>query len=548
MIDLAPEQLAIVRRLLAAQVPECEIRAFGSRVAWTAKAHSDLDLALVGPERIASSKLRRLRESFEESGLSVRVDLLDWHAITENFQRVIASRYEVLQKAAKVNPGRAQWKILPLGELTENLDGRRVPVKELDRKPGPYPYYGASGIVDRVDGYLFDGEYLLIGEDGENLRTRQTPIAFMATGKFWVNNHAHIVRGNHRADTRFLSYVLSQTDISGYLTGSTMPKLTQGNLNRLPVIVPPLAEQKAIAAVLGALDDKIECNRRMNATLEAMARALFQSWFVDFDPVRAKLDGRQPFPEAEVRKNLTQRRKDAKEGSDAETLCAFAPLREPSSALFPAAFQDSEAGHIPKGWNVGKVSDLATLNRGAVNPGDFPTETFDHFSLPAFDNGRTPKVELGSAIMSNKLTVTPNSVLLSKLNPHIPRIWLPDLHPSRRSVCSTEFMVACSKPGVSREYLFSLFTSSAFANIYGTLVTGTTGSHQRIRPESVLDMKIVIPSAQLIRAFTDIAKPMFDRINRNTGQSRTLATLRDTLLPKLLSGALSVAEQPLSGT
>ena len=83
---------------------------------------------------------------------------------------------------------------------------------------------------------VFDGEYLLIGEDGEDLRTRQTPITFMATGKFLVNNHAHIVRGNHRADTRFLSYVLSQTDISGYLNGSTMPKLTQGNLNRMPVI------------------------------------------------------------------------------------------------------------------------------------------------------------------------------------------------------------------------------------------------------------------------------------------------------------------------
>jgi predicted nucleotidyltransferase len=251
MIDLPPEQLAIVRRLLAAQVPECEVRAFGSRVAWTAKSHSDLDLALVGPAKIPSSKLRRLRESFEESGLSVRVDLLDWHAISENFQKVIAGRYEVVQKAADVNPGRAQWEILPLGELTENLDGRRVPVKELDCKPGPYPYYGASGIVDRVDGYLFDGEYLLIGEDGENLRTRQTPIAFMAKGKFWVNNQAHIVRGNHRADTRFLSYVLSQIDISGYLTGSTMPKLTQGNLNRLPVVVPPTPSKKPSRRCLG---------------------------------------------------------------------------------------------------------------------------------------------------------------------------------------------------------------------------------------------------------------------------------------------------------
>ena len=140
--------------------------------------------------------------------------------------------------------------------------------------------------------------------------------------------------------------------------------------------------------------------------------------------------------------------------------------------------------------------------------------------------------------MSNKFTVMPNSVLLSKLNPHIPRIWLPDLHASRRSVCSTEFMVACSKPEATREYLFSLFTSSAFASTYGTLVTGTTGSHQRIREESVLGMKIVIPPPSLIRAFTAFTKPMFDRINRNTDQSRTLSIVRDTLLPKLLSGEL----------
>lgn len=336
---------------------------------------------------------------------------------------------------------------------------------------------------------------------------------------FVVSTKLMVIRAKQdRLFPKFLYQFLTSSQITKWLQhlaesrSGTFPQITFEQVATLELPLPPLAEQKAIASVLGALDDKIELNRRMNATLEAMARALFQSWFVDFDPVRAKLDGRKPIG-----------------------------LDETTAALFPDSFQNSEAGHIPKGWTAGKVSDLATLNRGAVNPGDFPTETFDHFSLPSFDNGRTPKLELGSGIMSNKFTVTQNSVLLSKLNPHIPRIWLPDLHASRRSVCSTEFMVACSKPGVSREYLFSLFTSSAFASVYGTLVTGTTGSHQRIRPESVLDMKIVIPSPALIRAFTDIAKPKFDRINRNTEQSRTLATLRDTLLPKLLSGELSVA-------
>lgn len=423
-----------------------------------------------------------------------------------------------------------EWETVELGEVAAVRSGYAfkssdwqdsgIPVVKIANvKSGRLEMSGCSFVAESTaaesgEFQLSTGDILIAmtGYIGDVARVRRTDLPCVLNqrvGKFSV-------RDKNRLDPNFLYTFLAWAEtrqtIESLGYGSAQPNVSPSLIHKVELPLPPLAEQKAIAAVLGALDDKIELNRRMNATLEAMARALFQSWFVDFDPVRAKLDGRPP-----------------------------AALDPATATLFPATFQDSEAGHIPKGWTVGKVSDLATLNRGAVNPGDFPTETFDHFSLPAFDNGRTPKVELGSAIMSNKFTVTPNSVLLSKLNPHIPRIWLPDLHASRRSVCSTEFMVACSKPGGAREYLFSLFTSSAFASIYGTLVTGTTGSHQRIRPESVLDMKIVIPSPPLIRAFTDVAKPMFDRINRNTEQSRTLATLRDTLLPKLLSGELSVA-------
>ena len=331
-----------------------------------------------------------------------------------------------------------------------------------------------------------------------------------------VNQHVSIIRTDrNECEPGYLLSVLTHPAAKGYIesfnSGGSRRAITKAHIESFEIPLPPLPEQKAIAHILGTLDDKIELNRRMNATLEAMARALFQSWFVDFDPVRAKLDGRKPA------------------GIDTAT-----------AALFPAHFQDSPLGHIPRGWTNGKVGDRATLSRAAINPGNFPNETFDHFSLPAFDNGRTPKAELGSAIMSNKLVVAPDSVLLSKLNPHIPRIWLPDLRISHRSVCSTEFMVACAKLGVSREYLFSLFTSSTFASVYGTLVTGTTGSHQRIRPESVLEMRVVIPTPALIQAFTNCAKPIFDRINRNIEQSRTLATLRDVLLPKLLSGALNM--------
>jgi type I restriction enzyme S subunit len=155
---------------------------------------------------------------------------------------------------------KADWTTSRFEELSINFDGKRRPVKESNRRSGPFPYYGASGIVDHVDDYLFNGEYLLIAEDGENLRTRQTPIAFLARGKFWVNNHAHIVAGNERADTRFLMYALRHVGIDAHLTGAVMPKLTQANLNRIEVAHPQLYEQRAIAGVLGALDDKIEQN------------------------------------------------------------------------------------------------------------------------------------------------------------------------------------------------------------------------------------------------------------------------------------------------
>lgn len=238
-----------------------------------------------------------------------------------------------------------EWSTTPFGQLVDNFDSIRVPVKEADRKPGRYPYYGASGVVDHVDSYIFDGEYLLVAEDGENLKTRQTPIAFLATGKFWVNNHAHIVRANANNDTRFLMYAMRVADIGSYLTGSTMPKLTQANMNRVPVMAPPLAQQRAIARILGALDDKIELNRKMNATLEAMARALFKSWFVDFDPVRAKAEGRAP------------------SGMDAET-----------AKLFPSEFVDSELGPIPKGWRATTLGTEVERCGGAVQTGPFGSQ------------------------------------------------------------------------------------------------------------------------------------------------------------------------------
>lgn len=377
------------------------------------------------------------------------------------------------------------WGFAPVGELVENLDSRRVPVRASDRKPGPYPYYGASGIVDWVDGYLFEGLHLLVAEDGENLRSRKTPIAFLADGKFWVNNHAHILRGKRDvADTRFLMYALERADVSGYLTGSTQPKLTQRNLHDIPLRVPSYPEQVAIAEVLGALDEKVRLNRRIVGTLEDIAQAVFRERF-----------GQTP-----------------------------------------------TGGVLPNGWRAGTVADVATQVRATIKPGDKPDELFVHYSLPAFDTGNGAPTVFGSDIKSGKTVVPDGAVLVSKLNPRIPRVWLPSHDESEGTpVSSTEFLV-WTPTNVCRSFLFCLFSSALFQSRLVELVTGTSGSHQRVQPAVFAAMSVLIPDASALADFDSEARPLLEQASNLRRENRTLVEMRNTMLPRLMSGELRVGE------
>ena len=406
----------------------------------------------------------------------------------------------------------AEWTTSRFDELSINFDRKRRPVKELDRRPGPYPYYGASGVVDHVDDYIFDGDYLLVAEDGENLRTRRRPIAFLARGRFWVNNHAHIVTGNERADTRFLMYALQHLEIDAYLTGAVMPKLTQGNLSRIEVSHPLLPEQRAIVGVLGALDDKIEQNRRTARALERLARAIFRAWFVDFEPIKAKVGGADSFPS----------------------------IPQPVFDALPTHFVDSEIGPVPDGWEVGGIPSMATRSKVQVKPREHVSEGFEHFSIPAFDAGMCAVVEFGEVIKSNKFLVPEGCVLLSKLNPRIPRIWLPPPPRGRRQIASTEFLVFVPRSAFDRHYLYCQFQQSAFREELAQSASGTSNSHQRVRPNDVLHKAIIVPSSSTRKGFADVADPLFALSAANHAESATLAKVRDYLLLKLLRGQVRV--------
>lgn len=156
-------------------------------------------------------------------------------------------------------------------EVTVNYDRLRVPLSSMQRKEkkGNYRYYGAQGVIDYVDDYIFDGEYLLIAEDGENLKSKKQNIAQIAKGKFWVNNHAHILQTNSNCELRYLYYLINSMDLSGYITGSAQPKLSQANMNKIPLTIPTIDEQKKVLAVVGTIDDKIEVNNEVNKNLAA---------------------------------------------------------------------------------------------------------------------------------------------------------------------------------------------------------------------------------------------------------------------------------------
>jgi type I restriction enzyme S subunit len=318
-------------------------------------------------------------------------------------------------------------------------------------------------------------------------------------------------------DPGFLGYAIKGpewrrwTNAAG--VGSVRVRIYFRELEKMPMTVPPLAEQKAIAAVLGALDDKIELNRRMNATLEAMARALFQSWFVDFDPVRAKLDGRPA-----------------------------AALDPATAALFPASFQESESGHIPKCWTIKPVGEVVDCVGGGTPSTAEPKyweggthhwttpKDFSSLQAPVLLDTDRKLTDAGIAKISSGL-LPAGTLLLSSRAP------VGYLAIAAMPVAINQGFIALKSNERASNFFMLNWCQTNMAEIESR-ATGTTFaeiSKQNFRP-----IRVVLPPKELMAAFTDKVAPLYAQITANLHQSRTLATLRDTLLPKLLSGELPV--------
>jgi type I restriction enzyme S subunit len=312
--------------------------------------------------------------------------------------------------------------------------------------------------------------------------------------------------------------------LSGMKASTDMaPYLSLTDQRRLSITLPPLAEQKAVATVLGALDDKIELNRRMNATLEAMARALFQSWFVDFDPVRAKLDGRPP-----------------------------AAIDPATAALFPEHVEDSPLGKKPIGWEVTALENvLAVLETGGRPKGGvggitsgFPSIGAESIvSVGVFDFGKTKFVPVEFYQGMRKGHIESHDVLLYKdggrpgeYEPHVSMFG--DGFPFEKCSINEHVYRLRTNDRLSQEYLYFWMTSE-FA-LSEMRIKGTGVAIPGLNSTAVRSLGVLVPPRPIVDAFTRQAAPLITRLLANAKQSRTLATLRDTLLPKLLSGELQV--------
>ena len=405
-----------------------------------------------------------------------------------------------------------------LGEVTNNYDNVRIPlsVKQRETIAKKYRYYGAQGVIDYVDNYLFDGEYILVAEDGENLKSQKNNICNFVTGRFWVNNHAHIINASNGHDTKYLYYKLSLVNFRNYVTGSAQPKLTKDNLNSIVLHLHRESEQQKIAAVLSALDAKIDCNNRINAELEAMAKTLYDYWFVQFD---------FPFDFAAG--------KPAPNGK---------PYKSSGGKI---VYNPTLKREIPAGWKAGTLDDLGQIVGGSTpstkNPDNFTTDGTPWITPNDLsDNQGNKFITRGAQDVSDdglkgaSLKKYPaGTVLLSSRAP------IGYMAIARYELTTNQgFKSFIPTNGYTTAFIYYTVKNSLNAIIQ--YASGST--FKEISATVLKTVKISLPDSNVVGQFSNSVEPIFKRQDLLEQENQHLTQLRDWLLPMLMNGQVTVAE------
>ena len=519
--------------LLRKHLPGVEVWAYGSRVNGRSHDGSDLDLALRGSDlkAIPVRRLGDLEEALQESNIPLLVEARDWARLPERFHREIERDHVVLVE----------------GKPCESTEWQEVSMEEISEKIGMGPF----GSSIKVETFAPEGVPVISGRHLHGVRVDDTPgFNFITEEHARRLNSANVTRGDiilthrgnigqvsyipewsfyeryvasqsqfymrcdrHRAIPQFMAYWFNSPEGQHKLLANSsqvgVPSIARpvSYLRTITLRLPPLPEQRAIARILGALDDRIELNRRMNETLEAMARVLFKSWFVDFDPVRAKAEGRDT--------SLPDRIAD----------------------LFPNRLVDSELGEIPEGWQVGNLADISTTSRQSVDPASLDSDT-PYIGLEHMPRRSIALADWGNIeqVTSNKSVFKKDDILFGKLRPYFHKVGVAPIN----GVCSTDVVVIVPKAAEWSAFATSCVSSVDFVGYTDRTSTGT--KMPRTSWKVMSSYRLCLPETSVAQAFQNVVQPILDRIVSNIHEARSLSTLRDTLLPRLVSGELRLGE------
>ena len=520
-LDLPARYRAELEALLREHVPEAEVWAYGSRVNGESHEGSDLDLVLRGPNlQPLGVEYVDLTEALEKSNIPILVQIHDWTRLPESFHKEIERDYVVVREGVS-QPAMVQWRKLGFSEAVQVN-----PKVNLERGE-TYPFVDMAAVsagsrsACPLDRREFRGGGSKF-QDGDTLMARITPclengkIARYRAPEPGAAAHGStefiVIRGRPGfTDDAFAYYLTQSAQVRDYAIGqmtgtSGRQRVPTDSLDHLLVSLPHLPEQRAIAHVLGTLDDKIELNRRMNETLEEMARALFKSWFVDFEPVRAKMDGRW-------------RRGESLPGLPAEHY-----------DLFPDRLVPSELGEIPEGWEVRELGECFDLTMGQSPPGS--TYNDDGKGTPFFQGS----TDFGDRYPSNRRYCT-EPTRLAQAEDTLVSVRAPvgTINRAWERCCIGRGVAALRHNSGSAPYTYyAIWAAQPEIGQYehtGTVFGAIGGKQFRA-------LQMLEPPGEIVTAFDRGGQDLDGQIRSNVAESRSLATQREALLPKLVGGGL----------
>lgn len=433
-------------------------------------------------------------------------------------------------------------------EFSTNLDKFRVPLSSFERekRKGLIPYYGAAKIIDYVDGFTHTGLSVLIAEDGSVETKDGYPVVQLANGEYWVNNHTHVLKGRDDIDTTYLYYALQTIKVAPFVTGAVQKKISQQALNSMEIpYFEDKTDRKRIVEILSSFDEKIQLNTQINQTLEQIAQALFKSWFVDFDPVHAKV---QALSDGLTLEQVELAAMQAISGKTPEELTAlsqtqpdrYAELAETAKA-FPCEMVEVDGGEVPKGWEKTTLSEICEMQNG------YAFKSFDWMEqgIPVIKIGSVKpiivEVEGNGFVSEDYSKLKPDFLLTSSdilvgLTGYVGEVGrIPTGKIAMLNQRVAKFLPKeIDKNHCFYNYIYCLARQSQFKEFAEINAKGSAQAN--ISTKELLKFPIIKANDKLHILFENRVKELLERILWNSQNAETLAKTRDLLLPRLLNG------------